>query len=90
MILSSPSLCRQTDEDQEWNIKIYEDDLVHYQHQDKKAWVGPVRVFAVKGNDIFFFANGSVRKVPRCNMQLCEKEREFSQVLWTKLWGKYK
>ena len=41
------------------NIKVKENDLVYYQHQDKKAWLGPVIVFAMKGNDIFIFANGS-------------------------------
>lgn len=33
-------------------------------------------MFAVKGNDIFIFVNGSVRKVPRCNVQICEREYE--------------
>ena len=32
------------------------------------------RVFAFKG--IFIFANGSVRKVPRCNVQICTRENE--------------
>ena len=49
---------------------------MYYQYQDKKAWLGPVKVFAMNGNDIFVFANGNVRKVPRCNVQLCEKEME--------------
>ena len=56
------------------DIKINEGGLVYYQHQDKKAWLGPVKVFARNGNDIFIFANGDVRKVPRCNVQLCEKK----------------
>ena len=45
---------------------------MYYQHQDKKAWLGPVKVFAVKGRDIFVFANGSVRK-------LCETEDDDSE-----------
>ena len=45
------------------DVKISEGDLVYYQHQDKKAWLGPVKVFASKGNDIFIFANGNIRKV---------------------------
>lgn len=49
---------------------------MYYQHQDKKAWLGPVRVFSVKGNDIFICANGSVRKVANCNIQICERENE--------------
>ena len=56
--------------------EVNEGDLVYYQHQDGKAWLGPVKVFAKNGNDIFVFANGNVRKVPRCNIQLCEKEME--------------
>ena len=47
---------------------------LYYQNQDKKAWLGPVKVHAVKGREIFVFANGSVKKVPRCNIQLCEAE----------------
>ena len=49
-------------------------DIVYYQNQDKKAWLGPVKVFAVKGRDITIFVNGGVKKVPRCNIQLCEPE----------------
>ena len=29
-------------------------------------------MFASNGNDIFIFANGNIRKVPRCNVQLCD------------------
>lgn len=46
------------------------DDMVFYQHKDGKAWCGPVKVFSVKGNSIFLFANGSMCKVPRCRIQL--------------------
>ncbi len=52
---------------------------MYYQHQDKKAWLGPIKIFAVKGRDIFIFANGSVRKVPRCNVHLCETEDDDSE-----------
>ena len=31
-------------------------------------------MFAVKRRDIFIFVNGGVKKVPRCNIQLCEPE----------------
>ena len=37
-----------------------------------KALLGPVKVFAVKGIDVFIFTKGSVRKVLRCNVQICE------------------
>ena len=51
---------------------INEGDLVYYQNQDKKAWLGPVEVFSRKGNSVFLFANGSMKKIPRCNIQLCK------------------
>ena len=57
------------------NVKVKENYLVYYQHQDKKVWLEPGHVFAVKGNHIFIFANGSVRKVPRCNVQICEMRK---------------
>ena len=50
-------------------------DLVFYQYEDKKAWLGPKEVFPVNGRDIFIFANGNLRKVPRCNVQLSEKKK---------------
>ena len=65
--------------------KGYEDviidtgDLVFYQYEDKKAWLGPEKVFAVNGGDIFIFANGNLRKVPRCNVQLSEKKEEIGR-----------
>ena len=41
-----------------------------YQHHDGKAWLGPVRVFSVQNNSVFLLTNGSMCKVPRCNVQL--------------------
>ena len=55
------------------DISMNERDLVFYQYEDKKAWLGPERVFSVKGRDVFVFANGNIRKIPRCNVQLSEK-----------------
>ena len=55
------------------DIKITSGDLVFYQYEDKKAWLGPEKVFTVKGGDVFIFANGNIRKIPRCNVQLCDK-----------------
>ena len=34
----------------------------------------------MKGKKIFIFANGSVRKVPRCNVHLCEKDNEEIEI----------
>merc|ERR1711905_8676 len=55
--------------------KGYEDiilkagDTVLYQNNNKRAWLGPEKVFAVKNKDIFLIANGSIKKVPRSNLQ---------------------
>ena len=27
----------------------------------------------MKGRDVFVYANSNIRKIPRCNVQLCEK-----------------
>ena len=58
---------------------IKKGDLVYYQHQDRKAWMVMVKVLAVTGKDVFIFSNGNVRKVPRCNVQLCKSEEEESK-----------
>ena len=55
-----------------------EDDLVYYQTQNEKAWLGPVKVFAIKGNSIWIFAHGDTRKVPRCNVKLCRKKEDVN------------
>ena len=44
-------------------MKLNEGDLVFYQYEDKKAWLGPERVFALGGGDVLIFANGNIRKV---------------------------
>ena len=56
------------------DIPVKNGDIIYYQNQDKKPWLGLVKVFAVKGRDIFILANSGVKKVPRCNIQLCEPE----------------
>ena len=33
-------------------------------------------MFVTNSGDVFIFANGNIRKVPRCNVQLCENEVE--------------
>ena len=53
---------------------IEEGDMVFYQNQDKKAWLGPVPVFSVQKNSNFLFANDSMKKIPRCNVQLLRSE----------------
>ena len=36
-------------------------------------------MFAVKKNAVFIFTNGSIRKVPRCNVQLLRSEIEHEE-----------
>ena len=36
-------------------------------------------MFPVQRNSVFLFANGSMRKIPRCNVQLCSSEEEEEQ-----------
>merc|ERR1711962_1890412 len=65
--------------------KGYEDviietgDMVFYQYEHKMAWLGPEKVFAVNGGDIFIFSNGNLRKVPKFNVQLSEKKEEIEK-----------
>ena len=54
-------------------------NIVFYQYEDKKTWLGPAKVFAVNGGDIVIFANSNLRKVPRCNVQLSEKKEEIEK-----------
>merc|ERR1712237_81754 len=49
-------------------------DVVYYQNQGKKAWLGPEKVFAVKNKDIFLIANGSIKKIPRSNIQFISRD----------------
>ena len=58
-------------------MKINTGDLVFYQYEDKNVWLEPERMFAVKGGDVFIFANVNIRKIPRCNVQLSEKSEEI-------------
>ena len=36
-------------------------------------------MFAVNGGNVFIFANGNIRKVPRCNVQLNDKNNEIEK-----------
>ena len=51
-----------------------EGDVVFYQAQGKKSWLGPERIFAVKNNSIFIIANGSMKKIPRSNVQFIRRD----------------
>ena len=58
------------------DVKINNGDLVFYQYENKDAWLGPEKVFTTNGGNVFILANGNIRKVPRCNVQLCKNEFE--------------
>merc|ERR1712074_321012 len=59
--------------------KGYEDtilkdgDTVFYQNKGKKAWLGPEKIFMVQKNSVYIFSNGSIKKVPRCNIQFLRR-----------------
>ena len=57
-------------------MKGYEDmviqkgDMVFYQTNNEKAWLGPVEVTDVDNNYVFVKTNGDRRKVPKFNVKL--------------------
>ena len=53
---------------------LREGDTVFYQNQGKKAWLGPEKIFAIQKNSIFIIANGSIKKVPRSNVQFLRRD----------------
>lgn len=42
---------------------IEEEDLVFYHAENKKAWLGTVKIFMIKENAVYLFANGSMRNI---------------------------
>ena len=56
-----------------------EGDWVFYQSLGKKSWLGPVRIHSIYENSVFLFANGSLKKVPRCNIKLHEKKGDVKE-----------
>ena len=58
------------------NRIVEEDDLVYYQAKNRKAWLGPVKVFLIKGNSIWEIVHRDTRKIPRCNIKLCRKPED--------------
>ena len=37
-----------------------------------------IKIFALKGNFTWIFANGDTRKLPRCNVKLCRKKDDVN------------
>merc|ERR1711867_49191 len=66
-------------------MKGYEDmliqkgDMVFYQTNNEKAWLGPVEVTDVDNNYVFVKTNGDRRKVPKCNIKLNVKKSDVDE-----------
>merc|ERR1712030_144969 len=56
------------------DIILKEGDTVFYQDKGKKAWLGPEKIMAIQKNSIFIISNGSIKKIPRCNIQFLSRE----------------
>ena len=52
------------------NVQYKDGDLVFFQEKDQKSWKGPAKVISHKGRDVFVMANGSLKKVADCRVQL--------------------
>merc|ERR1712237_88344 len=52
---------------------LKEGDTVFYQNKGKKTWLGPEKIFAVQKNLVYIISNGSIKKVPRCNVQFLRR-----------------
>merc|ERR1712105_134778 len=53
---------------------LKEGDIVFYQNQGKKGWLGPEKIFAIQNNSIFIIANGSMKKIPRSNIEFIRRD----------------
>ena len=49
---------------------IQKDDMVFYQTNNEKAWLGPAKVMDIDKNWVFIAGNGNIKKVPKCNIKL--------------------
>ena len=69
------------------NIRYKQGDELFIQLKDKKAWSGPVKVFAQDGADIWVFHNGNLVKLATCRVMPVvgqhEQERR-DNTGWTK------
>ena len=50
------------------NMVIQKDDMVFYQTNNEKAWLGPAKVMDVDKNWVFIAGNGDIKKVPKCHV----------------------
>ena len=52
------------------------DDMVFYQTNNEKAWLGPMKVIDIDKNWVFIAGNGYIKKVPKCNVKLNMKNSD--------------
>merc|ERR1712030_120805 len=53
---------------------LQEGDIVFYQNKGQKAWLGPEKIFAIQNNSIFIITNGSMKKIPRSNIEFIRRD----------------
>merc|ERR1712030_257805 len=53
---------------------LREGDIVFYQNKGQKAWLGPEKIFAIQNNSIFIIANGSMKNIPRSNIEFIRRD----------------
>merc|ERR1712237_194532 len=56
------------------DIILQEGDIVFYQNKGNKAWCGPEKIFAIQNNSVFIIANGSMKKIPRSNIEFIRRD----------------
>jgi hypothetical protein len=49
---------------------LEENYWVFYQDRLKKSWLGPVKVFCQRGENVWVWANGDLKKVAKCKIQI--------------------
>ena len=50
------------------NMVIQKGDMVFYQTNNEKAWLGPVKVKDIDTNWVSIAGNRDIKKVPKCVM----------------------
>ena len=53
---------------------IQKGDMLFYQTNDEKVWIGPAKVMDVDKNWAFIARNGDIKKLPKFNVKLNMKK----------------
>ena len=56
------------------NMVIQKGDMLFYQTNNEKAWIGPAKVMDVDKNWAFIAGNGDIKKLPKFNVKLNMKK----------------